>query len=59
MHQSTEVGEGRHIQLLSSVEEVRQVKVLDVVAGDNVRINLLDKTGPGLWNERKVSLNEQ
>ena len=59
MHQSTEVGEGRHIQLLSSVEEVRQVEVLDVVAGDNVRINLLDKTGPVLWNERKVSLNEQ
>ena len=54
MYQTTEVGEGCHFQLLCSVEEVWQIKILNVVASDDVRVNLLDKAGPALWNERKV-----
>lgn len=45
---SAQEGEGTGLEGVGSVEEVWEVKVVDVVAGDDVRVREANKPGPAL-----------
>ena len=49
LDETAKEGEGGNLEVLSSVEQVCQVKVLDVVTCQNVSVNLTHELCPVLW----------